>query len=190
MTQRVLVDANVLFSKTTMDWLFLLRMHNAGMFSLYATEDIIAEVLANMRKKNPTAPGHLTSHRAELIRNTLDEVLRDFPSDIPFTGADPADYHVHAAATNGRADLLLTSNKPEDFTAHPDGEAYSIICPDEFFLLISESNPSCLMPIIEEQMDYWSSKQEHLQLDDALMGAQCPAFSLRVREELQKLAFL
>ncbi|MFJ4760446.1 hypothetical protein ACIP1V_06580 [Kocuria marina] len=108
MTQRVFVDANVLVSKTLMDWLFLLRLENPAMFQVHSTEDVFAEVIANMRKKCPTAPGHRTAQRAQLIRKNMDEVLQGFPSDLDFTGTDRHDYHVHAGAVFGGADIILT----------------------------------------------------------------------------------
>ncbi|MBE6474848.1 MULTISPECIES: putative toxin-antitoxin system toxin component, PIN family [Actinomyces] len=190
MTQRVLVDANVLFQKTTMDWLFLLRLHNQGMFQIYATEDILAEVIANMREKKPRMPGHVTRRRAELIRKSLDEVIPDYPGNVPFSGADPKDYHVHAAAVFGQADFLLTHNDSRDFTDNPDGESYSVIAPDEFFLLIANSAPNCMMPIVRKQMEYWMDRPGYRQLDDALMRSGCPGFAQCVREVLQQIALL
>ncbi|MBP0656675.1 hypothetical protein J8J20_22635, partial [Mycobacterium tuberculosis] len=86
------------------------------MFQLHSTEDVFAEVIANMRKKYPTAPGRKTARRAQLMRDNMDEVLVDFPSDLHFTGADPQDYHVHAGAVHGRADVVLTCNTPQDIT--------------------------------------------------------------------------
>lgn len=80
MTQRVFVDANVLFSKTLMDWLFLLHQANGNMFQVHTTEDVLAETIANMRKRKPGAPGYATSRRLELIRDSLTEVIRDYPS--------------------------------------------------------------------------------------------------------------
>ena len=52
-TQNVFVDANILFSKTLMDWLFFLREENPGMFQLISTQDVFSEVLYNMRRNNP-----------------------------------------------------------------------------------------------------------------------------------------
>lgn len=182
------MDANIFYQKTTMDWLFLLRIENQGMFQLYATEDILAEVVSNMRKKKPTMAGRVTSRRVNLIRENLDEVLRDYPGDMGFTGGDPGDYHVHAAAVGGRADFLLTHNNACDFTAEPEVGTYSVIAPDEFFMLVSGSNPACLMPIVEKQLYYYRDHPKFIQLDDALMKVGCPAFALRVREELQRLA--
>lgn len=182
------MDANILYQKTAMDWVFLLRLNNQGMFQLFATEDILAEVVANMRKNRPTVAGHVTSHRARLIRKNLDEVLDGYPGGMAFTGNDPGDYHVHAAAVHGRADFVLTHNDVRDFTGAPDRETYSVIAPDEFFMLVAESNPACVRPIVEMQLAYWQRRPEFVQLDDALMRVGCPAFASRVREELQRLA--
>lgn len=87
MTQRVFVDANVLFSKTQMDWLFFLKTENDSMFQLHATEDVFAEVASNMRKRNPRLAGHAVRNRVETMRLVVDEVVDTFPADLPFTGA-------------------------------------------------------------------------------------------------------
>ncbi|MCG7433040.1 PIN domain-containing protein [Kocuria indica] len=190
MTQRVFVDANVLFSKTLMDWLFLLRLENPAMFQVHSTEDVFAEVIANMRKKCPTAPGHRTAQRAQLIRKNMDEVLQGFPSDLDFTGTDRHDYHVHAGAVFGGADIILTCNDPNDITTTPETEPYEVIHPDDFFLLVTDSNPACVAPIARNQIKYWSGKSNHLQLDQALLKAGCPRFAFRIREALAHIAQL
>lgn len=192
MPQRVFVDANVLYSKTLMDWLFLLRIENEGMFQVYSTEDVLAEVLASMRKHQPNAPGHLTRRRAELMRECLDEVLADFPGhgDLPrpFTGSDAHDFHVHAAAVAGRADVILTADREVDITAEPDQESYEVMHPDDFFLLVVDSNPRCLATVAREQLRYWQDRPSHCQLDDALHRARCPQFAGRVRTALRQIA--
>ncbi|MDN3225961.1 PIN domain-containing protein [Kocuria rhizophila] len=188
MTQRVFVDANVLFSKTLMDWLFLLHLDNPTMFQLHSTEDVFAEVIANMRKKYPTAPGRKTARRAQLMRDNMDEVLVDFPSDLHFTGADPQDYHVHAGAVHGRADVVLTCNTPQDITMAPDTEPYDIVHPDDFFVLVADSHPACLIPIVRKQLSYWGARANHVQLDEALSRAGCPQFARRVRRTLSQIA--
>lgn len=41
MTQRVFVDANILFARTLRDWLFLLKLQSENsMFIVMATEDV------------------------------------------------------------------------------------------------------------------------------------------------------
>ncbi|WP_293954136.1 hypothetical protein [uncultured Corynebacterium sp.] len=81
MAQRVFVDANILFSKTLMDWLFLLRNANEGMFQVHTTEDVIAEVISNFRKRTPRRQGCQTKRRSDLIRVSLDEIVPDFPDN-------------------------------------------------------------------------------------------------------------
>lgn len=182
------MDANVLFSKTLLDWLFLLKLHNRGMFQVHTTEDVCAEVLANMRDLRPQAPGHYTARRLELIRENLDEVIPDFPAGLPFTGADPHDYHVHAAAIAAQADLILTCNAATDITRVPDQETYEVMHPDHFFCLVAESSPSGLREVVPRQLEYWSARPDHLQLDDALRKADCPEFACLVRQELRRMA--
>lgn len=104
MTQRIVVDANVLYSKTQMDWLFLLRIETETVFQVTCTEDVLAEVLHNLRRNYPRWPGEKIHRRCDLMRNVIDEVLRGFPGDLAFSGRDPDDYHVHAAAVSAGAD--------------------------------------------------------------------------------------
>lgn len=188
MTHRVFVDANVFFSKTLLDWTFQLRLANEGMFQLHSTEDVFAEVLANMRKEHPTAPGHVTRRRMELMRKFVDEVIQDYPGELPFSGRDKGDYHVHAAAFAARSDLIVTINDPIDITTTPDDQHYEIITPDDFYMLVVDSSPSRLLPVVSKQLAYWKSKPEHRQLDDSLRRAGCPQFAERVREVLGELA--
>lgn len=75
MTQRVFVDANVFFSRTLTDWLFLLRFETEGMFQVHTTEDVFAEVIYRMRKKNPTAPGRFFLLVGESSRGCVPQVI-------------------------------------------------------------------------------------------------------------------
>lgn len=187
MPQRVFVDANVFYSRTLLDWMYHLREANEGMFQLHTTEDVFAEVLANMRKKNPTAPGHVTRHRLDLMKLCVDEVVQTFPGDLEFTGTDSNDYHVHAAAIEGRSDLILTCDNPTNITTTPETQPYELITPDDFFVLIVDSAPGCLLPIVREQFDYWKMKPRYRQLDDALSRAGCQNFASQVRSALSRL---
>lgn len=188
MTQRVFVDANVFYSKTLMDWFFFLKIENESMFQLHSTEDVFAEVASNMRKSHSRMPGHVVRRRVELMRKIVDEVLDTFPSDLPFTGTDEDDYHTHAAATACQADLLLTANDPQDITTKQEVH-YEIICPDDFFVLVTKSAPlKMLHPIIRCQIEYWAKKPEYIQLDKALRNAGCPNFADIVLQILQNMS--
>ncbi len=181
---KIFADANVLFSKTLMDWLFLFRLHLPSRLRLLSSEDVMAEVLANMRKKHPFAAGHVTARRLELIRQNLDEAVRDFPGSLVFTGADPEDYHIHAASTHADVDFLLTSNRAEDFTASPANEVYQIISPDDFFTLLANEHPDHLREIVKEQEAFWSARPKPAPLDLALERAGCTTFAGEVRRTL------
>lgn len=122
MLQRVFVDANVLASRTCRDWLFLLREENDGMYQLHVTPDVLAETVRVMRRNNPRLPGGVVTDLLAKVERCVDEVVADFPPDVPFSGADAGDYHVHAAAVASRADLILTFDDPVDITRHPDSE--------------------------------------------------------------------
>ncbi|NLZ57202.1 MAG: PIN domain-containing protein [Corynebacterium sp.] len=185
MAQRVFVDANILFSKTLMDWLFLLRNANEGMFQVHTTEDVIAEVISNFRKRTPRRQGYQTKRRSDLIRASLDEIVPDFPDNLAFSGVDEDDYHVHAAATQCQADFLLTQNKPTDFTSSPHHEAYEIITADDFFVLVVDSNPASLKYVTQAQLGYWAGSKKTL--DQALVDASCPHFARRVEYEVGQL---
>lgn len=186
MTQRVFVDASIFVSRTILDWLFHLRRLNEGMFQLHATEDVFVEALHATRKRNPRAPGSLLSDRMEKIRACVDEVLPTFPGTLEFTGSDEGDYHVHAAAISSRADIIPTQNDAHDITTTPDSEPYEIYTADDFFMLIVQSNPSCLLTCTKGQLTYWS-RRGNPQLDDHLTKADCPKFADAVREALRTL---
>lgn len=187
MTQRVFVDANIFVSRTIMDWLFHLRNLNEGMFQLHATEDVFVEALHATRKRNHRAPGNLLEDRMKKIRACVDEVLPTFPGDLAFTGADKHDYHVHAAAIASGADVILTQNDPADITQTPDDEPYEIYTADDFFVLVVQSNPGCLLPCTAGQFEYWGARGGG-QLDDRLTKAGCPQFADQVRRALRQLA--
>lgn len=116
----------------------------------------------------------------------MDGVVSEFPGGLDFSN----DYHAHAAATSQNADFILTQDRPSDFTSSPDNEVYEIITPDDFFTLVADSNPTCLLPIVKIQLEYWQGHPNRQQLDDALVHARCPVFSGRVNEVLRQLARL
>ncbi|WP_432789678.1 PIN domain-containing protein [Brevibacterium sp. K11IcPPYGO002] len=188
MPQRVFVDANIFFSRTLLDWMFHLRQANEGMFQLHSTEDVFAEVLSNMREKDPTAPGHVTRHRLELMKRCVDEVIQDFPGSGEFSGQDPKDYHVHAAALAAGSDFIVSADDPSDITTTPDAQPYDVVSPDDFFLLVVDSSPDRLLPITRSQYEYWKSRPRYRQLDEALLRAGCQQFATRVRSALSELA--
>lgn len=184
-THRVFVDADVLVSRTTRDWLFMLR-HNTRMFQLHTTHDVIAETLSSWRNINPTANGKRIPELGEKIKTFVDEVLDDFPGDVAFHGKDKGDLHVKAAADHTRADILLTGNT-KDF-GDPDLLAYDLYTPDEFFCLVDDSSEALVRAVTMEQTLYWQAEKDKgysvRGLVEMLRAAGCPNFANRVQGHL------
>lgn len=187
MTHRVFVDANVLYSKTTRDWLFNLRIATDGLFQTHCTEDVFAETVYHLRKNHPRWSGAKTAKAVAAFREVIDEILETFPDDVPFTGTDEGDYHVHAAAVQSRADLLLTNNRVSDFTS-TDDEPYEVIEPDGFFVLVWKAAPGGTRAAVEEQVKHWSKRPSDVQLHEALHAADCPEFAGVVQRLLREKA--
>lgn len=180
----VLADANVLFSRTMRDWLFLLRNKSGGnLFVVYSTEDIIAEVVYRWRRANPEADGIITTRMHDLIVAQIDDRIEDFQMDDSYPGNDPDDQHVHAAAVSSGAGIVLTADT--GFTELTDDQKdvlpYDIYTPDEFFVLADDSVPEVVRQVTVEQRDYWAAKPDSRSLPDQLVAAQCPEFAARVR---------
>ena len=184
MTQHIFVDANILMSRTLMDWLFMLRAETGRMFSIVTSEDVLAEVEYSLRRLHPEAPGRLIVQKRAKIVECVDEVLGDFDATVPYNGADPHDRHVHAAALAAGADILLTNDG--GFSDSED-ELYEVYRADDFFILIDDGAPSHVQRVTDKQRIYWRDRDGR-PLADALRGAECPQFAERVTGHLRTLS--
>lgn len=184
MPQRVFVDANVLFSRTLRDWLFLLRLESQGsLFQIHTTWDVITESGARLRDKHPEADGRLVSRLIEKSQKIFDEILSDYPGGKVSDIEDREDWHVHYAANACRAQILLTEDT--GFTSEDTFyEAYSC---DEFFMEINTSSPKTVQNVTENQAVYWGRKNGK-SLPTALIEAGCPRFAQEVQAHIRRLA--
>lgn len=187
MLQVVFVDANILASRVCLDWLFQLQQLNPGMFRIHCSEDVIAEAMRALRRRNPRLPGAVTNKYSLKIRKVIQDITDDFSAVESFTGRDENDYHVHAAAIAANADLLLTNNNPFDISSDPDLESYEIISADDFFNLVVDSNPDCLFLAARKQYEFWKTQPGMRQLDQALSAAGCPNFAKRLSKILKQV---
>lgn len=183
-TQRVFVDANVFFSRTLRDWLFLLRKESGGgMFHIHTTWDVITETGARLRDNHPNASGELIADMMKKIEIYVDEILISFPGGAVDGIEDAGDWHVHHAAESCRAHILLT----EDGGFNSDTTHYETYSCDEFFLEIGRSAPHVVRNVVDFQAPYWASRGGK-QLPDALRDAGCPEFADYVLTHLQDAA--
>lgn len=134
--QRIFVDANVLYSRSLRDWLFLLRSETEGMFQIHTTEDVLAETEYRLRRNNPTMLGGVITDLRKKITDSIDELVGDYDATIPYGGPDPHDRHVHAAAIASHAHILLTNDAGFEGS---DEEPYEVFNCDDFFILVDDS---------------------------------------------------
>jgi len=194
---RVLADANLLYSRTLRDWLFLLKLETAtGMYSVCSTEDILSEVLYSYRRNNPTIDGQATSSLRKSLEASIDDFISGFDGSIPNPFLDVNDSHLHAVAVSASIDILLTCDTGllSVELATRDVLPYEVMHPDDFFLLIDDSAPHVVKSVTAKQVEYWESRQaganeqRRPSLVEALIRAGCPNFGQRVQVHLKNLA--
>lgn len=84
--QRVFVDSNVFYSRTARDWLGLLCTdeHFGAPIVVCWSEDVMAEAMHHLRKKNPTWDGRKISEIRDRIEATFGNGVTS-PSSIPLS---------------------------------------------------------------------------------------------------------
>ncbi|ROP61116.1 PIN domain-containing protein [Curtobacterium sp. ZW137] len=187
MHQRVFVDANVLCSRTLRDWTCLLRLRTDGMFQLHTSEDVLAEVVYTLRRLRPERSGGAVTRLRAAILASMDELIDEFDATLSYTGPDPDDRHVHAAAVAGGADILLTEDRG---LGNNDHALYTVHRCDEFFVLIDDSAPWMVRDVVQMQGRYWATRPNRASggLARALRDAGCPEFAARVERHLRALS--
>lgn len=187
MFTRVLVDANVLFSRTCRDWLIMLEL-SGGPFKVYWTEDILAETLYRLRREHPTWGGaQITSIRDKIALSLENGRVDDFAVDGSFSLKDLDDQHVHAAAIACGAHVVLTCDKGFLDVREPDELPYEVYRPDDFFVLADDSSPDVVHLVAGQQMSYFYRRDGSADLCSALRAAGCPEFAERVRRHLRTI---
>ena len=102
------------------------------MFQTYWTEDIMAELCYHLRKNNPDWDGALiTRLRDKIVESLEGGRVDDFTVDGSFPGSDPDDQHVHAAAIECNADIVLTMDRGFSSEGVVDSLPYEVYAPDE-----------------------------------------------------------
>ncbi len=182
---RVLVDANILFSRTLRDWLLMLQLESGGdVYTTYWTEDILAEVVYRLRRANPTWPGGTLTRLRDKIAATLEGGrVEDFTVDGSF-GGDPDDQHVHAAALACGADIVLTSDNGFCIEGRRARLPYEVVRPDRFFVLVDDVVPGVVAAVAADQARHFRQRRD-VDLCARLEAAGCPDFAVRVRSHLQ-----
>lgn len=189
MGERVFVDADILFSRTLRDWLFLLRnAHGGGAFTVGSSEDVIAELLARYRDKYPKTDGAAIASLRQAVLDNLDELVEDYAVADWMLEGDPGDGHVRAAAVQSGFTMLLTCDK----VLLSDDDRFDHICyepihPDDFLVLLDDSSPARVRAVTEQQFKYFMGRNGQADLPAALRRAGCPSFAARITAHMHAL---
>ncbi|MDJ0363108.1 PIN domain-containing protein [Rhodococcus sp. H29-C3] len=188
----VLVDANILLSRTLRDWTFLLSWHPRGtMYDIKWTEDVVTEYAYHRRKKVPFASdAQLTDVRRKLTDNVPEGLISGFEIDPTLGYRDEEDAHLHAAAVHGDVDIILSQNIKD--VRFADDLPYEVYTADEFFILVDDSSPAIVAEVLEYQFAHWLKRKnarpndEHFTLPKRLERAQAPLFAERVLRHIRQ----
>lgn len=157
------------------------------MFPLHTTEHVIAETEYRLRRRLPELPGGATTSVRGKILDAVDEIVEEFDTSVPYSGADPNDLHIHAAAVASGAHILLTHDSG---SAETNDTPYEVFNCDDFFLLVDDSADWFVEREARNQLEYWKTApaKKRKRLSHALIDAGCPQFAQRVEGHLRKLS--
>ncbi|MCG8916727.1 PIN domain-containing protein [Actinokineospora sp. PR83] len=187
---RVFTDANVFYSRTLRDWLALLQLQG-GTYTVYWTEDVLAETVYRLRRRHPDWNGAKITAIRDRIAGTFEGGrVDDFTIDGSFPGGDVDDQHVHAAALACQADFILTCDNGFIVAGQDvDSMPYEVYRPDDFFVLVDDSAPHVVRQVTYDQTLYWVGRTGRADLASKLSDAGCPEFAERVRDHQGRLSF-
>jgi predicted nucleic acid-binding protein len=186
-TYSVFVDANVWYSRTLRDWFGMLyTTPDCAPFAVYWTEDVLAELIYHLRREHPDWPGSRITTIRDRMADTFEAGrVDDFTVDDSYAGKDAHDAHVHAAAVACDADVLVTCDL-DGFVWDENTAPYEVMHPDDFLLLVDDSNPELVAQVISRMCDYWVGQRGEADLPGNLHLAGCPKFAERVRKHLRR----
>lgn len=180
----VLVDANALYPAYLRD--ILLRLAQAGVFQIRWSEEILDEMARNIKPPNPDVdPNRIRNYTVRLMKEHFPEAMvTGYEALIPGMTNDPKDRHVLAAAIEGRADLIVTSNL-KDFPAEAcEPHDIDVQPPDDFLCYQWDvDDPERIMTILED----WAAglKNPELTVEELLeehLSRSAPKFCETVLE--------
>lgn len=184
---RVFVDANIWYSRTLRDWFGMLyTTPDSPPFVVHWTEDVLAELIFHLRKEHPDWSGaRITTIRDRMAGTFEAGRVDDFTVDKSYVGKDAHDAHVHAAAVACGADVLVTCDL-DGFVWNENTSPYEVMHPDDFLLLVDDSNPELVAEVVGRMCAYWLDRSGEADLPSRLRRADCPKFADRVRKHLHR----
>lgn len=188
----VFVDANILYSRTLRDWLFLMGMSDVGeIYRVRWSEDVLIEALYRLRRDHPEwHSSRIEDVRGKIERHFAECKVSNFAMDDHYDGEDRHDNHVHSAAVACRADIILTADKgfATWWQKRSDESSYEVQDPDSFFCLIDDSAPDIVVDVVRQQSSYWARHRGEARLVESLRAARVPDFAERIKGHVRQIA--
>ena len=108
----VLLDTNILMSKTLRDWILLLAVKSEyEFFTPHVSSGIMDEFGYHVRRTNPAISDAVIENWKQQIIKSCISCISGFPVDAPASFPDTDDLHVHAAAQHGAMHALVTDDR-------------------------------------------------------------------------------
>lgn len=180
---KVFLDANVLYSKTLRDWIFLISYDTQNkFFQTFTSQGVLDEWSYHWRKKNPEKDDKSRQVIVDQIKEAVFEVVEGFQIH-PIEGyPDKHDLHIHAGVTAVQADALITADKDLiKFGYSRAGEeqlSYDTLSPDKFLMQLTEYAPaSVFQRVYLTQERYSRRKSSDINLCEKLRSSGAPEFA-------------
>jgi predicted nucleic acid-binding protein len=152
-TFTALYDACVLYPAPLRD--LLMRLAQTGLFRARWTNDIHREWIENLLRNEPHRERAKLERTRDLMnRAVLDCLITGYEPLIPALELpDPDDRHVLAAAIQGRADVIVTSNLKHFPAAVLRNHGVEAQHPDEFISNLIGLEPAIVYATVKQQRE-------------------------------------
>ena len=190
----VIADANLLCSRSCCDWLHRLVDIVAPRFRVVTTASIAdetARVIAARDRTDPTA-AVLDGHKQVIAACfTVIDPPRPPAGGGAFTGRDPGDRHIHESACATDARLIVSFNRPSDFTTTAAG--YTVVTPDQFLCAAATADPELFAAAADAELDRAQPAGTGVRARAAaaaarrMRAARCPQFARLVTARAHRL---
>ncbi|MEA2574269.1 MAG: hypothetical protein QOH93_1567 [Chloroflexia bacterium] len=177
------LDACILFSAPIRDT--LLRAAAEGLYRVYWTEDILAEVENNLVLSGRTSREQ-ASRLTETLRSVFPEaIVRNHHSLIGAMTNHPKDRHVLAAAIASGSQVIITDNLrdfPKDVLDQYNIEAQAA---DEFLTNLLDLAPGVMTRIVMDQASDLRKPAMTVAELLTILGRQAPTFAEQLRNRIR-----
>lgn len=187
MSPRILLDTNVLLSKTLRDWFLLLGADPTSGFEVFVSQPILDEFSCHVRRQKPLLHDGVRVQWIQQISNSCaGEPIAGFPIKNVSGYPDINDLHVHSAAVYGHISSVITSDEKLIQFSQIHRLGYTAISLDSFFTSFAkvEANKSCIQRAYQIQYDYLIRKHGVAHLSESLERAGAPQFAAFLRQEI------